>query len=349
VRDTDPKHRDRQSATTLPQREVDLASIHRRGNSWQVQIRRQGFPSLTRTFRSRADAKLWARQKETELDRGGVPRDTRPLRSITLRTLLERYRDTVTPRKRGANRELYKLRVLLRHPIAQMSLDRITVAELAAYRDRRLALVKPDTVRREMAILHHCLRLAGEEWDVPVLSNLAGRIRLPPPGLSRDRRAGVEELERLIRACATNRTTWLPIVISLAIETGMRRGELLAMEWADVDLGARTVRTTNTKNGHPRTVPLSSVAVRLLMDMPQRDGRVFPITANALRLAWERLRRRAGVFGLRFHDLRHEAVSRFFEKGLSMPEVAAISGHRDPRMLMRYTHPRPEAIADKLS
>jgi integrase len=75
---------------------------------------------------------------------------------------------------------------------------------------------------------------------------------------------------------------------------------------------------------------------------------MFPVSANALRLAWERLRRRAGVSGLRFHDLRHEAVSRFFEKGLNMPEVAAISGHRDPRMLMRYAHPKAEAIAIKL-
>jgi integrase len=81
---------------------------------------------------------------------------------------------------------------------------------------------------------------------------------------------------------------------------------------------------------------------------PRAGDNVFPVTANALRLAWERLRRRAGVSGLRFHDLRHEAVSRFFEKGLNMPEVAAISGHRDPRMLMRYTHPKAEAIAAKL-
>ena len=273
----------------------------------------------------------------------------RELRSITLRTLLERYRDTVTPRKRGANRELYKLRVLLRHPMVDLSLDRLTAAEMAAYRDQRLTIVKADTVRREMAILHHCLKLAAEEWGIPMQSNPVDQIKLPPPGCSRDRRASAGELERLIRACAGNRTTWLPTVISLAVETGMRRSELLAMEWVDLNLGARTIRLTKTKNGHPRTVPLSSIAVRLLMDVPRTETRVFPITANAFRLAWERVRRRAGVAGLRFHDLRHEAVSRFFEKGLTMPEVAAISGHRDPRMLMRYTHPRPAAIADKLS
>jgi integrase len=137
-------------------------------------------------------------------------------------------------------------------------------------------------------------------------------------------------------------------MILMAIETGMRRSELLSMEWANVDEGSRTVYLATTKNGHARTVPLSTAALRAIRQVPRSGDKVFSVTANAFRLAWERLRRRAGVVGLRFHDLRHEAVSRFFEKGLSMPEVAAISGHRDPRMLMRYTHPKAEAIADKL-
>ena len=199
-----------------------------------------------------------------------------------------------------------------------------------------------------MAILHHCLKLAGEEWDVPIHPNPLGQIKLPPAGQSRERRASPEELRRLLDACASGRSTWLPTLIRLAIETGMRRGELLALRWSDVDLRVRTVRLTTTKSGHPRTVPLSSLAVRLLSGTPRTEERVFPLTANAFRLAWERLRRRAGVAGLRFHGFRHEAVSRFFERGLSMPEVAAISGHRDARMLMRYAHPRPEAIAQKL-
>jgi integrase len=324
-----------------------VASIRRRGRTWQVQVRRQGSPLLTRTFRQKSHARLWARQKEAELDRGAPPIDTRMLRSITLHDLLERYRQTVTPRKRGATRERYKLRVLLRHPIAHLSLDRLTTSEIASFRDERLAVVKADTVRRELAILHHCLRLACDEWGIPMRSNPVAEIKLPSPGWPRDRRVGTEELQRLLGAC-TSGSKWLPTIIGLAIETGMRRGELLAIRWTDVDLCARTVRLTKTKNGHPRTVPLSSVAVRLLENTPRIDDRVFPITPNAVRLAWERLRRRAGVTGLRFHDLRHEAVSRFFERGLNMPEVAAISGHRDARMLMRYSHPRPEAIAQKL-
>ena len=127
----------------------------------------------------------------------------------------------------------------------------------------------------------------------------------------------------------------------------MRRSELLSLRWSDVDIKARTVLVSRTKNGHPRRVPLSSRAVQTLASLDRDGDPVFPVTANALRLAWERLKRRAG-WGLRFHDLRHEAISRFFEKGLNVPEVALISGHRDLRMLLRYTHPMSEAILKKL-
>jgi integrase len=124
---------------------------------------------------------------------------------------------------------------------------------------------------------------------------------------------------------------------------------MLAMRWGDVDLEARTVLLRDTKNGRPRTVPLSPRALEIIRGTPRVGDTIFVVSPNAVRLAWERLKRRAGVFGLRFHDLRHEAISRFFAKGLNMPEVAAISGHRDPRMLMRYTHPKAAEIAVKLA
>ena len=116
-----------------------------------------------------------------------------------------------------------------------------------------------------------------------------------------------------------------------------------------MDLEARTVLLRDTKNGRPRTVPLSPRALEIIRGTPRVGDTIFVVSPNAVRLAWERLKRRAGVFGLRFHDLRHEAISRFFAKGLNMPEVAAISGHRDPRMLMRYTHPKAAEIAVKLA
>jgi integrase len=325
-----------------------MATIRRRGTTWQVQVRRQGHATLSRTFRLKADAEQWARQREAEIDRGELPVDTRVLRSHTLAQLLERYASSVVPRKRAADREHYMLRVVLRHPLSRLSLHKLTPAEIATYRDQRLQAVTGATVRRELAIVRHCLQVARNEWGFVLPSNPVDHIKLPTPSNPRQRRAATDELQLLLDACEARGKQWLSAAIQLAVETGMRRSEMLGMLWPDVDLEARTVFLRNTKNGHPRTVPLSPRAIELIRAMPRVGDRVFQVSANALRLAWERLRRRAGVSGLRFHDLRHEAVSRFFEKGLNMPEVAAISGHRDPRMLMRYTHPKAEAIAAKL-
>jgi integrase len=132
----------------------------------------------------------------------------------------------------------------------------------------------------------------------------------------------------------------------------MRRGEILNMRWRDLSVETRTLHIPVTKNGRARTVPLSSGALEILRTLrntrgPESEG-ILPITQDAAKMGWKRLVKRAGLLDLRFHDLRHEAISRFFEKGLSVPEVALISGHRDPRMLFRYTHPRPEDVAAKL-
>jgi integrase len=266
-----------------------------------------------------------------------------------LADLLERYANEIVPRKRGSDREVYLLRVILRHAIARLPLHRLTAIEIAKYRDHRLSLVKADSVRREFAIVRHCLEVAQHEWGFALPSNPVRQVKLPRAGNPRERRLNPGELDRLLAACETSRARWLPAVIEVAIETGMRRGELLGMRWDDVNLKARTVLLRNTKNGFSRTVPLSARALKVIKKTPRCGDTVFVVSANALRLAWERLRRRAGVSGLRFHDLRHEAVSRFFEKGLNVPEVAMISGHRDPRMLFRYTHPKAEEIAAKLS
>jgi len=325
-----------------------MATIRRRKSTWQVQVRRQGH-QLSRTFRLRADGELWARQVEAELDRGGLPMDSRVLRSHTLTDLLKRYAAEVVPGKRSADRELYMLRVIFRHPIARVSLQLLTATEIAKYRDDRLSLVKGDTVRRELAIVRHCIEVARNEWGFVLPSNPVQQVKMPRAGNPREGRAHRGELEKLLKACEASRCRWLPAVIQLAVETGMRRSELLAMRWDDLDLKARTVVLRNTKNGFPRTVPLSTRALNVIEDTPRSGPTVFAISANAVRLAWERLRRRAGVLELRFHDLRHEAVSRFFERGLNVPEVAMISGHRDLRMLFRYTHPKPEEVAAKLS
>ena len=123
----------------------------------------------------------------------------------------------------------------------------------------------------------------------------------------------------------------------------------MRLRWENVEEDRRVLSIPETKNGHPRVIPLTSAALALLSSLRDAGaGTIFPLSPNAVRMAWERLRIRAGLPCLRFHDLRHEAISRFFERGLSIAEVALISGHRDVRMLFRYTHLRAEDVAKKL-
>ena len=129
----------------------------------------------------------------------------------------------------------------------------------------------------------------------------------------------------------------------------MRRSEILKLGWTDIDFTNGFAFLYDTKNGEDRKVPLTKKCMKLLQKVPQSHEKVFPITANCLRLAWGRARAKAEITDLRFHDLRHEAISRFFEKGLSIPEVSLISGHKDVRQLMRYTHLKINNLIDKLN
>lgn len=144
------------------------------------------------------------------------------------------------------------------------------------------------------------------------------------------------------------RTPYIWACIDFAVETAMRHSEILSLLWENVDLDTRIVLLPDTKNGSKREVPLTKKAARILSILPKHEDRTFPTTDYTIRHGWDRLVKRAGIEGLRFHDLRHEAVSRFFEMGLSVPEVAAISGHKDYRMLASYTHVSAKILAEKL-
>lgn len=326
-----------------------MATIRKRGRSWQAQVRRQGHPPITKSFQQKSDAELWAKQLEVDLERGDAGIIVQKQTSTPLSDLLFRYQKEITPKKRGSDAEKYRLKTLLQHEIARIPVRKLTASAVARYRDQRLQLVSSSSVRRELVILRHCLEVARKEWDAPLKENPVHNIQIPSDWKARERRLDEDELKALLEAADRCRNPYVKPVVQFALETGMRRGEILGLVWANIDLKARTAAILQTKNGHARTVPLSVAAAAILKAFNHRDGVVFPISANALRLSWERIKEKAQLQDLRFHDLRHEAVSRFFELGLSVPEVALISGHRDPRMLFRYTHPKPTEIAKKLA
>lgn len=219
---------------------------------------------------------------------------------------------------------------------------------LAQYRDKRLREVKPATVRREMAVLRHCIEVARKEWGLPIPRNPFLDLKLPSPGEGRDRRLHQGEWEIMTKEAYNSDNWFIGPFIELAVETGMRRGEIMKLLWANVDFENRLVFLPITKNGRPRKVPLSTRAMEVLSSLERTRERVFPITDYALRQAWLRILKECKITGLRLHDLRHESISRFFEQGLSLPEVAVISGHKSFSMLFRYTHIRAEDVAQKL-
>jgi integrase len=325
-----------------------MATIRKRGNAWHVQIRRKGFPSLTRSFPSKNDALLWVRHQEHALDLGDLPRNISTAKHITLGSLLERYSEQVSAKKRGAIPEQARIGAMLKHKLAKVSLAHLSPSVIAAYRDERLAMVSGDAVRRELGIIRHCLEVARNEWDAPLRANAVKLIALPPPGVARERRLQEGEAERLFQAIPERNTYLRPLLI-LALESAMRRGEILALQWADIDLTSRLLRIRHSKTGKPRTIALSPAALDALASCSNTTSKVFPVSPNAVRLAWERLCEKAGVVGLRFHDLRHEAISRMTELGLTQAEVALQSGHRDPRVLARYQHLNPQLLSSKLS
>jgi integrase len=328
-----------------------MATIRKLRGRWQAQVRRRGVPPRAKSFDKRSDAERWARDLEAEADRSGWVADTRAAEKTTLGELLARYANEVTPTKRGAVSERSRINSIVRCPIAHRTLQKLTSADVATYRDERLRTVAPATIVRELNTISHAIDLATREWGLWLPRNPVKMVRRPPVPRGRTRRLKDGEEQALLSACDHGRTPLLKPLIIVAIETGMRRGELLDLRWEHVDLSKRVAHLPLTKNGETRDVPLSKRASETLRELrhDSRDSaRVFPMTGNSVRLAFEHLRVRAGMPDLHFHDLRHEAVSRLFERGLNLVEVAAISGHKELKMLQRYTHLRAVDLVRRL-
>jgi len=235
----------------------------------------------------------------------------------------------------------------LRDPIAATPLSKLTSAKLAEFRDRRVN----DGVRAaqyDLILIKHCIKIARLEWGVPMPSNPVDAVRIPNGIKRRERRLKDGEYDALMQAAQSCKNTLIWPMVDFAIETGMRRSEILSLRWENLSDQQRIASLPDTKNGSKRDVPLTLKAAQVIANLPAHTENIFPTSDYAVRHAWDRLVKRAGIDDLRFHDLRHEAVSRFFEMGLSVPEVALISGHKDYRMLARYTHMTAENVRNKL-
>lgn len=322
-----------------------MARIRKRGDSWQAEVIRKGFKPISRTFDRKADAEKWSKEVEAQM-LGGRYVDTREAESLTVADALDRYKREVTPGKKGAKREADRIERWRADPLASKSIAALRSSDLAAWRDAKIKVgLSPNSVRLELALISHLYTIAAKEWGLPVV-NPCANIRKPSAGPGREVRMSPPQ-EAAILAEAAQINPELPAWIVLAVETGMRRGEVAGLRWEWIK--GRVVRLPDTKNGSARDVPLSPRAQDMLSALPRRiDGRVLGMDLDWVTKAFGEAAARAGCPEIRFHDLRHEATSRFFEKGLGIMEVATITGHKTLAMLRRYTHMSAERLADKL-
>ncbi|BAL23954.1 site-specific integrase [Azoarcus sp. KH32C] len=326
-----------------------MATLRKHGRGWQARVRRRGYPDEVKTFPSKAEAERWARAIEGEMDRGEFVSRVEAEKT-TFGEVIQRYMKTITPKKRGCTEETIRLTATLRHRMTKLSMANLTPQAMAEYRDDRLRSCKANTVIRDLAVLSSIINHARREWGIAI-QNPVEMIRKPtmPPG--RDRVLAQSEETRLLAELTPTgrRNPLMPSLVIVAIETAMRRGEILAMRWENVDLDRRVVFLPLTKNGQARYVPLSTRAVEALTNLPRSpDGRVFSINVAAMEANFMKAVRRAGLLDMHFHDLRHTAASRMATKLPNVIELASVTGHTSIQMLKRYYHPKAEELALKL-
>lgn len=334
-----------------------MATIEKRGNRWRARVRRGGI-DLSESFRTKTQAQAWATKIEADIDAGKLVKSP----DKTVCDLLLRYLKQVLE-PRGSRADI--LRVLAfcgmgQHvtpdPLSQVRLPDLRPSHIAEWRDRRMQEVKPSTVLREWATLSAAFSVAVREWGwLP--ENPMSKVRRPEPPQPRSRRVTDDEIERLIIAGGYSRddpprTVQARVLAAFlfAIETAMRVGEICALRWSDVDLERRTARVRAEdrgarKTGVGRTVPLSSEAVRIVEQVravTHDATRVFDLTPPRVDATFRKIRERAMLPDLHFHDSRAEALTRLSKK-LDVMQLARVSGHSDIGLLYRvYYREQPE-------
>lgn len=321
-----------------------MAYFEKRGDSWRAVIQRKNSTKQSKTFQTKAAAERWARDIEYRLD-NGISMTTA---KGTLGWLMSKYAGEVSMNKeKGSRWEVIRLRRFTRE-FGTLKINTDMSARLIQWRDKRLETVTEGTVKREFGLLSAVFTHARKEWRIAV-TNPLHEIRWPKDNPARIRRIMPDEEEAILNLWnfswdtpPTMLKTYVPWIFLFALETAMRRGEILSLTWEQVH--EKWVQLDKTKNGDSRTVPLSKKARRIIECMPKAGERVFMVRPGTFDMYWRQRRPE----GLHFHDTRATALSRLAPKFQPL-ELAKISGHRDLNMLLNtYYRPTPEELADRL-
>ncbi len=325
-----------------------MATIRKKAGKWQGLIRRSFHKPISKTFISKQDAQRWARETERLIEVGQYV-DLSEANKTTLKALLERYEREVSSKKRSSA-DKYLIKNIMRPEIVSKVLAQISTTDVAKVRDARLETISGSSCNRELSILSDCIKRAINEWGCYIRENPVKANLRCKENNKRNRRLDVGEYEKLMSSCKSNRAFWCP-VIDFAIHTGMRRGELLNITWDMVQWDKKFIKLPAhiTKTNRDRNVPLQPHAIEILQNLPRSlGGKIFPIGIKNFERSWRAICKRANITGLRFHDLKREAVSRLFEKGLSVSEVQTFVGNSFATLSV-YTEHNSTTLAEKLA
>lgn len=332
-----------------------MATFQKRGNSWRAIVRKHGH-SESKTFDTKAQAQQWATALEARLDAGPAAPQPQAQGGSSVADLLIRYADEVSPGKRGWRWEAVRLRKMAREwQDFGRPASSFVGPDIARWRDARLLQVSAGTVARELNLLSAVFTRAIKEWGLAVPTNPCWMISKPKKPRARTQRVRAEDRAALVAHLGWDEKTppqtsrqWAAAVFCFALETAMRKGEVLALRWEDVHIDQRYVHLDITKNGDARDVPLSTAAIELLGKLGPRHGKVFKIATGNMDKVFRMARRDCGLLHVRLHDARREATTRMASKLSNVLELAAVTGHRELRVLKSYYAPRAQDLAAKL-
>lgn len=324
-----------------------MATFRKRGPyQWEARIRKRGYPTTCKTFDTKVEAEAWAKDVETNMNKSLFV-SAKEAEQYTLSECLDRYIEEYIPRLKHPKRETDRARFLQKRTLAHRIMATIRAKDIADLRREREAEgASGNTIRLDFALLSKLFNYARSDWGMESLQNPVTLAAKPRPAKGRDRRLEDGEEERLLAVASPQ---FKPVIL-FALETAMRRKELADLRWKCVNLVNRNVVLSETKNSEARTVPLSPRALAVLRELPRSIDQksVFNFSEDQITTAMKLARKKARLDDLRFHDLRHEATSRFFElTDLDVMEIKAVTGHKTLQMLARYTHLRTARLADR--
>jgi integrase len=318
---------------------------------------------LSKTFTTKAEAKLWAISMENGLEyQAKKVIDHRSVKSSkyrpkNFREVLSEYETKVTSLKESPDNEYTIIRFLNRVPWINMPWETVSVRHIAEYRDMRLRTVKGSTLHRQFDIIRHAATIAQDEWDWDVDAEMVKKVKIKIDPPSDHKRVSDAQIQQLLDAAdGYLKVKYFIPMIKFTLETGLRRQELADLTWDAIKPQQRFIQVSKTKNGYPRRIPLTSKIKGILDTVSPNPSShynipdsapVFTHSVRSIECAFKRVKKRSGV-NFTLHMLRHEAISRLFEQGLSPIEVASISGHRTLSQLMRYSHADTQNLLQKM-